>query len=115
VAAAARASLAVLGREPDRPERARALAGRLAAGLASAGYRVALPAAAIVPVVVGEAADAVSLSAALLEAGVLVTAIRPPTVPPGTSRLWATVMATHTDAHLARAVEAFRRAGPPGG
>jgi glycine C-acetyltransferase/8-amino-7-oxononanoate synthase len=107
VAAAARAALSVLQREPERPERARALARQLAAGLASAGYRVAMPDAAIVPIVIGEPDDTMALSQRLLDRGVLVTAIRPPTVPPGTSRLRATVMATHTDAHLARALEAF--------
>lgn len=112
VTAAALAALGVLGREPERPLRARQLARRLAGGLSAAGYRVAVPDAAVVPVVVGEAAVAVALSEALLERGVLVTAIRPPTVPVGTSRLRATVMATHTDAHLARAVEAFGAARP---
>ena len=57
---------------------------------------------------VGDASVAVSLSAALLDHGLLVTAIRPPTVPPGTSRLRATVMADHTEVHVARAVDAFR-------
>jgi 8-amino-7-oxononanoate synthase len=110
VAAAARAALAVLEREPQRPERAQRLARRLAAGLASAGYRVEPPDAAVVPVIVGEAGEAMRLSAELLERGVLVTAIRPPTVPRGTSRLRATVMATHTDGQLDRALEAFTAA-----
>jgi len=110
VAAAARAALGVLQREPERPERARALARQLAAGLSAGGYRVAAPDAAIVPVVIGEATDTMALSQGLLDRGVLVTAIRPPTVPPGTSRLRATVMATHTDAHLTRALEAFGNA-----
>jgi 7-keto-8-aminopelargonate synthetase-like enzyme len=43
----------------------------------------------------------------LLERGVFVQAIRPPTVPDGTARLRVTVMATHTDDDLAHAVEAF--------
>ena len=110
VAAAARAALAVLEREPERPERARHLARRLASGLASAGYRVSAPDAAVIPVIVGEPGAALALSADLLERGVLVTAIRPPTVPPGTSRLRATVMATHTDAQLERATCAFAAA-----
>jgi len=114
-AAAALAGLAVVEREPERPVRARRLAGRLAAGLRAAGYAVPDPAAAVLPVVVGAPEAALGLSARLLDAGVLVTAIRPPSVPEGTSRLRATVMATHTDAEIDRAVAAFAAARPPAG
>src|SRR5439155_23994 len=82
----------VVEREPWRAERARALAQRLAIGIASAGFAVGEPHAAIVPVQVGEAAAALALSAALLAQDVLVPAIRPPSVPAGTARLRATVM-----------------------
>ncbi|MDQ1518445.1 MAG: 8-amino-7-oxononanoate synthase, partial [Actinomycetota bacterium] len=99
-AAAALAALAIVEREPERPVRARRLAGRLAAGLRAAGYDVPDPPAAVVPVVIGAPDAAVGLSARLLDAGVLVTAIRPPSVPDGTSRLRATVMATHTDGEI---------------
>jgi 8-amino-7-oxononanoate synthase len=51
----------------------------------------------IVPVVLGEEAAAVGAAAALLERGVLVPAIRPPTVAPGTSRLRVALSAAHTD------------------
>ena len=109
-AAAALAALDVLQREPERPVRARRLAARLATGLRAAGYEVPDPAAAVLPVVVGAPESAVGLSARLLDAGVLVTAIRPPSVPEGTSRLRATVMATHTDLQIDRAVAAFAAA-----
>lgn len=108
--AAALAALDVLEREPDRPVRARALAARLATGLRAAGYDVADPPAAVLPVVVGAPDAALGLSARLLDADVLVTAIRPPSVPDGTSRLRATVMATHTDAQVDRAIAAFAAA-----
>ena len=111
-AAAALAALQVVEREPERPVRARSLAGRLATGLRAAGFDVPDPPAAVVPVVIGEPDPAMALSARLLAAGVLVTAIRPPTVPNGTSRLRATVMATHTDAEIDRATAAFTAARP---
>jgi 8-amino-7-oxononanoate synthase len=114
-AAAAQAALGILEREPERPVRARRLAGRLADGLRAAGYEVPDPPAAVLPVVIGAPAAAMGLSARLLDAGVLVTAIRPPSVPEGTSRLRATVMATHTDAEIDRAVAAFAATRPPSG
>lgn len=112
-AAAALAALDVLEAEPGRVERVRALARRLADGLRSCGFDVPEPAAAVVPVVVGGADTALALAAALDEAGILVPAIRPPTVPPGTARLRATVMATHTDEQIDRAVGAFAAARVP--
>jgi 8-amino-7-oxononanoate synthase len=62
----------------------------------------------ILPVIVGEADRALEVSSALLEKGFLVPAIRPPTVPPGTSRLRVTVSAAHTE----RQVTALRDALP---
>ena len=111
--AAALAALRVVEREPERPVRARRLATRLDTGLRAAGYEVPDPPAAVLPVVVGAPEAALALSARLLDAGVLVTAIRPPSVPEGTSRLRATVMATHTDAEIDRATGAFAAARAP--
>jgi len=54
----------------------------------------------VIPVVVGDEADAVALSAALLDRGLLVPAIRPPTVPAGTSRLRIALSASHTPAQV---------------
>jgi 8-amino-7-oxononanoate synthase len=61
----------------------------------------------IVPVVIGDEADAVAASAALLERGLLVPAIRPPTVAPGTSRLRVALSAAHDDDQLDRLVAAL--------
>jgi 8-amino-7-oxononanoate synthase len=63
----------------------------------------------IVPFLCGDERRALDASAALLDDGLLVPAIRPPTVPAGTSRLRVTVSATHTEAqvdHLLRALTA---------
>ncbi len=62
----------------------------------------------IVPVVVGAEDDAVAASEALAGHGLWVPAIRPPTVPPGTSRLRITLSATHTEAQVDRLVEGLR-------
>ena len=59
----------------------------------------------IVPVVIGDEADAVAASAELLDRGLWVPAIRPPTVAPGTSRLRVTLSATHTDDQVERLLD----------
>jgi 8-amino-7-oxononanoate synthase len=61
----------------------------------------------IVPVVLGDEEAAVAAADALLARGLLVPAIRPPTVPPGTSRLRVTFSAAHTDAEVDRLLEAL--------
>lgn len=107
VVAAALAALDILTLEPGRPERVREKARRFHDELRLLGYECRAPDAAVVPVMVGEAAPALDLAGRLLDAGVLVPAIRPPTVPEGTSRLRCTVMASHTEGHLQRAIDAF--------
>lgn len=54
----------------------------------------------VIPVMLGDEAAALAAAAALLERGVLVPAIRPPTVPVGTSRLRVALSAAHTDGHI---------------
>ena len=61
----------------------------------------------IVPIVLGDEQRALDAAAALLERGLLVPAIRPPTVPPGTSRLRVTVSAAHTDDDVDRLLDAL--------
>lgn len=61
----------------------------------------------IVPVIVGSEADAVAAAAGLLDRGLLVPAIRPPTVAPGTSRLRIALSAAHTDVQMDALVDAL--------
>ena len=62
----------------------------------------------IIPVVLGDERRALAASAALLDRGLLVPAIRPPTVAPGTSRLRIALSAAHTDDHVTLLAEALR-------
>jgi 8-amino-7-oxononanoate synthase len=107
IAAASRAGVRVAREEPKRRERCLAVAARLATGLRERGVSVALPTAAIVPVVIGDTARAVACGQRLLsEHGILAPAIRPPTVPEGTSRLRLSASAAHTDEDVDRAAAA---------
>jgi 8-amino-7-oxononanoate synthase len=65
----------------------------------------------IVPVILGDEAAALAASAALLERGLWVPAIRPPTVPPGTARLRVTLSAAHHDDDVGRLAEALAELG----
>jgi 8-amino-7-oxononanoate synthase len=67
----------------------------------------ARPSSPIVPVILGTEQRALEASAALLADGLWVPAIRPPTVPAGTSRLRVTVSAAHTDDQVHQLVEAL--------
>jgi 7-keto-8-aminopelargonate synthetase-like enzyme len=65
----------------------------------------------IVPFVCGAEDRAVAAAAALLEHGLIVPAIRPPTVAPNTSRLRVTLSAAHTDAQVDRLLAALAEVG----
>lgn len=109
VAAAAEA-LKVLADEPWRRQKLHQLSARLRGNLTNAGFEVLSPAGPIVPVLVGEAERAVGLSRALLERGVYAPAMRPPTVPQGTSRLRLAVSAAHEPADMDQAAQALQEA-----
>ena len=87
-----------------------ASADRLRAALGTAGIDTAGSTTQIVPVLVGDAAAALELAAALERRGVLGTAIRPPTVPPNTSRIRLALTASHDEAAVGRIIDALLEA-----
>ena len=101
-AAHAALDLARGGEGEKRRARLRLLCARFRKGLLRIGF--GMPPGAgegpIFPLIVGAAKDALALSDYMLDAGVMLAAIRPPTVPEGTSRLRASLMATHTEAQI---------------
>jgi glycine C-acetyltransferase/8-amino-7-oxononanoate synthase len=110
--AAAQAALELLAESPNLVERLRANAAALRDGLRSEGLEPIGSETQIVPLLVGEADDAMALCERLLAEGIFAQAIRPPTVPPGTCRLRLTTMATHRIAdlrHAARLIGAAAR------
>lgn len=80
---------------------------RFSEGLRSLGF-IAEPRSAVFPVIVGDPEHAVAASRALRSRGLLVKAIRPPTVPEGTSRLRFCLSAAHTEGHVDLALQGLR-------
>lgn len=113
-AAAARRAVAVVAAEPQRRRHLQDLAGLLRRRLRDAGWPDGGSRCQIVPVRVGEARAALDLSARLQESGLLVPAIRPPSVPAGTARLRISLTAGHTEEDVDRLVRALREAGRRG-
>lgn len=109
VAEATRASLALALAADDRRAHLRSLITRFRAGAAELGLTLMDSDTPIQPLRVGDAGEALALSERLLADGLLVTAIRPPTVPPGTARLRVTLSAVHTSGHVDRLLDALRR------
>ena len=98
VAGAAARAIELLGLEPERRRELRARAH---------DFRQRLAARGIVPLIAGEPAAAVALSARLAEAGFFVPAIRPPSVPAGRSLVRASLSWLHTEADLVRLADAI--------
>jgi glycine C-acetyltransferase/8-amino-7-oxononanoate synthase len=101
--AGAHAALELLQGEPQRVQRLRANARALRVALAAQDFPVPDSEMHIVPLVVGEERATVELCEEALAHGVFAQAIRPPTVPPGSSRLRLTALASHRPAELRRA------------
>lgn len=95
IAAAAQAAVEVCHDEPQRQSRVRELARRVRS-------EIDIPAgdSPIIPVILGEEQRALDAAAALREEGLLIVAVRPPTVPRGSSRLRITLSCDHTDGEI---------------
>lgn len=96
VAAASLASLRLIKTEAWRRDTLQTLITQLRAGVEAIGFPLMASNTAIQPVLIGDAAMALEISQQLEQRGLLVTAIRPPTVPEGTSRLRITLSADHS-------------------
>ena len=106
---AATVAVDLLEHDPELRPRLLRNVERFVAGVRALGFS-AQPSSAIVPLVVGTPERALAASAFLREREILAKAIRPPTVPEGTSRLRFALSAAHTEAQVDRALEALREA-----
>lgn len=111
---AATAAERALALAPDRRDALWRAVERLRTGLESRGYEVTGE-THILPVIVGDRTEAVALSDRLAAHGIAAPAIRPPTVPDGTSRIRLAPRATHTDDELEQCLAAFDAASMAGG
>jgi 8-amino-7-oxononanoate synthase len=109
-AAAALVALDIVRDEPQRRSTLLARAERLREQLVRCGWSVGRSSSHIIPLVVGDAERTMHLSSTLCERGFFVPGIRPPTVPHGESLLRISVSCLHTEADIARLVEAIERA-----
>ncbi len=107
VACSARAALGRLRDEPAILARLHENVARFRTGLQAAGIEPLAGESAIVPVIVGETARAIELSARLLDAGVFVTGFGYPVVPEGTARIRAQISAGLSDEQVDESVAAF--------
>jgi 8-amino-7-oxononanoate synthase len=105
--AAASAALGILRTRPNLVDQLHRNSRLLRAELAARGFAVSPSEMPIVPLVIGDPRETMALCEAALHERVFAQAIRPPTVPDGTSRLRVVAMATHTPDDLRHAAAAL--------
>ena len=109
IAEATRVSLKILEQEQWRRDHLEALIACFRNGCRSLGIPLMPSSTPIQPIIVGEVQKALSIGEELLKEGILVTPIRPPTVPRGEARLRVTFSANHTLEHVYRLLGALEK------
>lgn len=104
-------ALRIVREEPWRREKLLAKAAGIRKALQQKGFDTLASESQIIPIVIGSARLALEFSRRLLLENLLVTAIRPPTVPVNTARLRVAIMATHRDEDLAMALKKVAETG----
>jgi len=109
VAEASRTSLKLLQTENWRRERLQTLIKQFRHGASQLGLELMASETPIQPLLVGDNHKAMAMSDKLLKQGILISAIRPPTVPDGTARLRVTFSAEHTEDDVTRLLTALEQ------
>jgi len=107
IAEATRTSLKIVQSENERREKLQALITQFRTGAKQLGFDLAESITPIQPIIVGSAEQALQMSNALSDQGILVSAIRPPTVPAGTARLRITFSAAHDETQIEKLLRAL--------
>ena len=105
------AALEVLQSEPERLEALWRNTRRMQQGLKDLGYDIGDSETPVIPVVIGELDRMLVFWKELFDAGVFTNPVTPPAVPEHSCRLRISLMATHTDSHIDRVLEAFAQVG----
>jgi glycine C-acetyltransferase len=109
VAYSAHRAIEVVEGDPSIVARLHANVRRIREGLATLGFECTPSPTAIIPIMIGDEAEAIRKSARLFELGVMVIGFGYPVVPKGQARLRVQVSAALTDAHIDRALDAFSK------
>ena len=110
VAAATRKSLQIVAAEYWRREMLQSLIIQFRTGASELGFELINSITPIQPLIIGSSEKALALSEKLLEKNILISAVRPPTVPEGTARLRVTFSATHTEKHVEKLLSVLNEA-----
>ncbi|MBG9453731.1 8-amino-7-oxononanoate synthase [Lysinibacillus sphaericus] len=108
---AAREGISIIQNEPERRKKLLNNAKYLRLKLEESGFVVNEGETPIITLLIGDSHEAVQFSEKLMDEGVFIPAIRPPTVPKGSSRLRITVMATHTMEQLDTVINKMKKIG----
>ena len=111
MAAATQAALEIVHTDPSRRARLWDNREQLFQGIQALGFRLTKTASPILPIILNDPQLAMQMSKKLFERGIYIPAIRPPTVPKGTSRLRITVTSEHLPNQLEVALEALKAVG----
>lgn len=109
VACSARRAIEIVEREPQRVQKLHANVAQIRQGLTALGFQVHQSPTAIIPVMIGDEAEAIAKSKRLMELGVMVIGFGFPVVPKGQARLRVQVSAALEPEHIERALAAFEK------
>ena len=107
LAAASLAAIDYIEKNKERREEFWQRIERVRTGLLALGYNLLNSRTQIIPVLIGQVDKTILIEKYLFEQGLFIPAIRPPTVPRGSSRLRISLMATHREEHLDRLLTTF--------
>ena len=109
IAAATLTSLDIVKNEPQRREHLQALIKQFKTGANQLGLNLMASDTAIQPILIGDAQKALNISEKLKQQGIMLTAIRSPTVPVGSARLRVTLSAAHTSQQVNQLLDALAK------